>query len=276
MRCWALVSGLAFSLWALPTRAAEASCELGATECGRLAFEAGVQAFENKRWGEASKLFRRSLKLRAHPVILFNLALSEVALKDYDAGIFHLRQVRADERTDATLKQRCEEQLALALRNAAEIRLDSSMVPEATLRVNGRASNARGVFYAAPGTASVSVEREGMSPVARRLRLRAGEKRELVLLEEMSSSSAASPAREGSSSTAMHISFGVGLALGGATTMSAVTSHKLDARTLILGGGALVATGTGMVLWLSRSPDGQAQALTFDPIERKLQYVTRF
>lgn len=275
MRASVLTLGLALVLLARPLLAESTTCTDDPTLCGRIAFEAGVAAFEKGHLKEARGLFRVSLKLRSHPTILFNLALSELGLGDYDAGIAHLRAVLTDQESDAEFLRRTREQLEVARRQSAELRLDARLVEKAQFRVNGQAPARNGVFYAAPGKLSVSIKLPGQAPVVREVEVRAGEKRELLLLD--APLKVAEPSRElGSSKTLLYVTLGLGTALTSATLLSALDAHRTDTRTLLLAGSATVCVGAGLVLWAFDGPKGSPQGLAFAPGARSVSWVGAF
>lgn len=251
-------------------------CALGPTVCGRLAFESGVQAYEAGRFTHARSLFRKSLKVRSHPVILFNLALAELGLEDHDSGIAHLKQVLADTRSDGALRQRVEEQLRGAQAKAGELRLDPLLLGSARLRVNGRLPAQRGVFWVAPGRVSVSIELPGETPIVRRLQVRAGEKRELVVMEAPQYLATSARSHKVSADVALYGTLGLGAILLGTTVASAVSSERADTRTLVLGG-ATVAVGLGgVLLWMSRDTTGPMHEIAFYPNARELRWQVSF
>ncbi len=274
MRASVLTLGLALVLLARPLLAESTTCRDDPTLCGRIAFEAGVAAFEKGHLKEARGLFRVSLKLRSHPTILFNLALSELGLRDYDAGIAHLSAVLTDQESDAEFLRRTREQLEVARRQSAELRLDALLVEKAQFTVNGQVPARSGVFYAAPGKLSVSIEVPGQAPVVREVEVGAGEKRELMLLE--APLKVAEPSRElGSSKTLLYVTLGLGTALTSATLLSTLDAHRTDTRTLLLAGSATACVGAGLVLWAFEGPKGK-QGLAFAPGARSVSWVGAF
>ncbi|GEM_PF-1398874 len=275
MRARVLTFGLALLLLARPLFAESTTCKDDPTLCGRIAFEAGVAAFEKGHLKEARSLFRVSLKLRSHPTILFNLALSELGLGDYDAGIAHLRAVLTDKESTAEFLRRTREQLEVARRQSAELRLDARLVEKAQFRVNGQAPARNGVFYAAPGKLSVSIKLPGQATVVREVEVRAGEKRELLLLD--APLKVAEPSRElGSSKTLLYVTLGLGAALTSATLLSTLDAHPADTRTIFLAGSATAFVGAGLVLWAFDGPKGSPQGLAFAPGARSVSWVGTF
>ncbi len=275
MRASVLTLSLALALLARPLLAESTTCTDDPTLCGRIAFEAGVAAFEKGHLKEARGLFRVSLKLRSHPTIIFNLALSELGLGDYDAGIAHLRAVLTDQESTAEFLRRTREQLGVARRQSAELRLDALLVENAELKVNGQAPARSGVFYAAPGKLRVSIEVPGRAPVVRQIQVRAGEKRELMLMDAPLEVDGHSRDQR-SSKTLLFVTLGLGTALASATLLSTLDSHPSDTRTLLLAGSATACVGAGLVLWAFESSKGKVQGLAFAPGARGLAWVGTF
>src|SRR5688500_14537630 len=79
-----------------------------ATECGRLHFQAGTEAFERADYPGAAAQFQAALEQRPHPVIRFNLALSLTRLGKPTAALEQLRLVQQDAEAGKDLRERAE------------------------------------------------------------------------------------------------------------------------------------------------------------------------
>lgn len=97
--------------------------EQDVTICGRKHFEAGTKAFENKDYLAASAEFEAALQQRPHPVIRFNLAVSQARLGHPKRAVELLRQVKGDPLADKELLERTLRELRTTEQSLSHITL---------------------------------------------------------------------------------------------------------------------------------------------------------
>jgi tetratricopeptide (TPR) repeat protein len=165
-------------LWARPLLGQSETvpgCDADAAECGKRAFDAGIEAYRAKKYSEASERFQVAYELRPHPVVLFNWALAESRLEKYVEALEHFEKVLADPETPSDLRATIEEEKATAGRNVGTIEVDAGgegkiFVDERVFE--GRTASAR----VNPGTHHVRVEIDGREVVKREVTLKSGER----------------------------------------------------------------------------------------------------
>jgi hypothetical protein len=113
--------GVASIVAARPARAAEPSCAGGDSACGAAAFARGTENFDRGRYEEAAGFFSAAASANAHPVVVFNLALSEARLGKFTSAAARMRALLADQRLDAKLRARLERELAAAEAGIAHV-----------------------------------------------------------------------------------------------------------------------------------------------------------
>ena len=111
-----LVSGSAFAQPAVVDCTGQ-----DATECGRMYFQAGTEAFERADYPGAAAHFQAALEQRPHPVIRFNLALSLTRLGKPSAALEQLRLVQQDAEADKALRERAERERTSAQQALARV-----------------------------------------------------------------------------------------------------------------------------------------------------------
>ncbi|GMV15824.1 MAG: hypothetical protein HS104_02730 [Polyangiaceae bacterium] len=176
MRVWrSLLLSLALAAAATPLRAQE--CDQGAETCGRLEFEAGIEAYRTQRWADAAAHFEAAQKLRPHPVVLFNWALAQSKLRRYVSALGHFERVLADPETPKDLLPEVQNEKAQAERNVATLEIDAA--PGAQAFVDEQP--VEGVARVDPGEHHVRVVLDGKTLLDKTLRLEAGERLRLAV-----------------------------------------------------------------------------------------------
>ena len=215
----ALIASLLLA--AAPARAQTPANELEA----RALFEAGEAAVAERRYGDARRLFERSLALHATPAAAFNAAVAAQEDGDLPAAARHLDALLGGAhgelpagRTGAV--QALRDQILEGV-GTVEVRSD----PGVELAIDGADVDlaASRQLYLPPGTHALTIRVPGRPPRDRELALRAGERRTLDLMLEAAAEEAVEPAparppSEGGDDTAVValVTLGAVLAAGGA------------------------------------------------------------
>lgn len=230
MRVWrSLALSLAFAAAATPLRAEE--CSRGAETCGRLEFEAGIEAYRSQRWADAAAHFEAAQKLRPHPVVLFNWALAESKLQRYVSALAHFEQVLADPETPKDLLPEVQNEKAQAERNVATLEIDAvegalAFVDEQPVERVARVD---------PGEHRVRVELDGKTLLEKTLQLRAGERLRLAVDRpkevvvpppDPPPTRPPPPPQPGPSPLWFYVGAGVTAVVGGVTVWSALDTQR--------------------------------------------------
>ncbi|MBN2194484.1 MAG: hypothetical protein JW751_16825 [Polyangiaceae bacterium] len=135
------------------------ACAGTPAECGRAAFAAGVMAYEAEDYELALRHFRSAQSLKAHPVVLYNVALAEAKLGFFLEAAAHVREVYAD---PATPDGMLPEVSALRDQVEAKVALITVEDSEAVLTVDGeRADGDPPSARVNPGAHRIRVEIDG-------------------------------------------------------------------------------------------------------------------
>lgn len=230
MRVWrSLALSLAFAAVATPLRAEV--CSRGAEACGRLEFEAGIEAYRSQRWADAAARFEAAQKLRPHPVVLFNWALAESKLQRHVSALAHFEQVLADPETPKDLLPEVQNEKAQAERNVATLEIDAvegalAFVDEQPVERVARVD---------PGEHRVRVELDGKTLLEKTLQLRAGERLRLAVDRpkevvvpppDPPPPKPAPPPQPGPSPLWFYVGAGVTAVVGGVTVWSALDTQR--------------------------------------------------
>lgn len=142
-----MVIALAGALFA-SSAAAQPADSPERTAAARALFEQGMAAVDAGDWATAADHLRRSLALRASPVVRFNLALALSELGRFVEASEHLRAVQREAPEGSDAARLASERLAAIVprmgrlridlsgpREGAEVRLDGAAVPEPLLGV---------------------------------------------------------------------------------------------------------------------------------------------
>lgn len=260
-------------------------CDADAAECGKRAFDDGIEAYRAKKYSEASEHFKTAYELRPHPVVLFNWALAESRLEKYVEALEHFEKVLADPETPSDLRATIDEEKAIAERNVGTIEVDAGgegkiFVDEQVFE--GKTASAR----VNPGTHHVRVEINGREAVKREVTLKSGERVQVAVNRtEIVKREPAHPIRRTRSQLPndeppgldpiwVYAGAGLTVVLGGVTLWSALDTksshddyehdlptltqaevnqrvddgHQKELRTnVLIGGTALVGVGTAVV-----------------------------
>jgi hypothetical protein len=274
-------------LWASPVLGQSETvpgCDADAAECGKRAFDAGIEAYRAKNYSEASERFQSAYELRPHPVVLFNWALAELRLEKYVEALEHFEALLADSETPADLRATIEEEKATAERKVGTIEVDAGgegkiFVDERVFE--GKTASAR----VNPGTHHVRVEIDGRDAVKRDVTLKPGERVQVAVNRtEIVKREPARPVRrspevprdesQGLDPLFVYAGAGLTVVLGGFTVWSALDTkrshddyerelptltqpevnarvddgHKKELRTnVLIGATAVVGVGTAVV-----------------------------
>jgi hypothetical protein len=112
---------IGFASLVTPARADEPSCPTSDSACGAAAFARGTEHFDAGRYEEAAAFFSAAARANAHPVVLFNLALSEARLGKFTSAAARMRALLAEQELDAKLRARLERELATAEAGIAHV-----------------------------------------------------------------------------------------------------------------------------------------------------------
>jgi len=105
-------------------RAEPSVCATGDAECGSAAFARGTEAFDRGDYAAATIHFAAAASADPHPVVVFNLALSEARGARPKKGSERFRALLLDGRLDAALRARIERELQLAEDRLARVKLE--------------------------------------------------------------------------------------------------------------------------------------------------------
>jgi tetratricopeptide (TPR) repeat protein len=260
--------------------AAPEICDADAETCGRRSFDAGIDAYQAKKYAEAAEHFQKAYELRPHPIVLFNLALAQVKLELYVEAVAGFDKAIADPETPKDMLAKIKQEKTAAERkvstievdagSSAEIFVDEKLVTERPARVQVN-----------PGDHKLRAVESGKEITNRSIHVAEGERLSVsvartreVVIDGPAAPKAhkkARPARKGLSPTWFYVSAGVTVVLGGLTTWSALDTkrayddykndlpklsqsevdkrvddgHGKELRTnMLLGGTAVAAAGT--------------------------------
>jgi len=213
--------------------------------CGRTEFEAGVAAFKSGDFQSARDHFEAAYGYRAHPVVLFNLALAESRLGHSLKALSQLDQVLADPQLPKDLKPRVEDERARADQAVATIEIDAGSGAEALVD-DAKVSGSPAVARVDAGTHRVRVMDQGRTVLDRSVRVRAGERlrlavdrsREVVVEPGRNPEKDTGGSRAGPSPVWFYAGLGLTAVLGGVTiwsgldTQSAFDKYETDLPTL--------------------------------------------
>ncbi|MGE3674889.1 MAG: hypothetical protein AB7K71_34800 [Polyangiaceae bacterium] len=213
-------------------------CDLTPRECGRRAFDSGVEAFKKEDYPAALEQFRRAYDVQQHPIVVFNLALAEAKMNLPLEAMEHFEQLIADPAADAELKTRAKSELELAQGLVASVSVEflgsgkgsrsielqvgdqSSKSDAPTIRVN-------------PGKYHVSVSVDGKEVVSRDLELAPSERFRLavdqtgaVTSPEDSPPRDVPPEQQGLSPVWAYVGAGLTVVLGGLTLWSGLDTQS--------------------------------------------------
>ncbi|MCA9642946.1 MAG: hypothetical protein H6718_24085 [Polyangiaceae bacterium] len=212
-------------------------CDLTPRECGRRAFDAGVEAFKKEDYPAALAQFRQAYEVQQHPIVVFNLALAEAKLNLPLEAMEHFEQLLADPAAEAELKSRAKTELELAQGLVASVSVEflgsdkgsrsielqvgdqSSKGDAPTIRVN-------------PGKYHVSVTVDGKEVVSRDLELAPSERFRLavdqsgaVTAPQDSAPKDVQPEQHGLSPVWAYVGVGLTAVLGGLTLWSGLDTQ---------------------------------------------------
>jgi hypothetical protein len=262
-------------------------CTQDAAACGKREFDAGIEAYRAGNFREAADRFTKAHAYRAHPVVLFNLALAQAKLELFVEAVGGYEKVLADPETPKELKKQVEEERTAAERNVATIEIDAGAGAETFVdekRVDGQPARAR----VNPGEHRIRAMADGREIFSRAVRVGAGDRlrlavdrsREVVVPKDGREKAIPDdrveppPASAGVSPLWFYVAGGVTLALGAVATWSALDTqsafddyerdlpklsqsevnrrvaegHDKERRTNILIGGAVIALAGTAVL----------------------------
>lgn len=271
---------LALACAASPAWAAE--CALEPAVCGRKAFEAGIEAFRGGDFKAAAEHFRAAQGHRAHPVVLFNLALAEAKLGEHLTALEHFERVLADAELPADLRPKVEEEKAAAERRVGTLEVD--VVEGMQVFVDGaKVEGSPAIARVNPGSHQVRALEQSRVVLDRSVNVRAGERLHLSVdrtREVVVQSGAPRPDRPdettsgGPSPVWFYAGAGLTVVLGGITVWSALDTktafddyesdlpslsqseaddrvakgHRLETRTnVLIGATAAAAVGTAVL-----------------------------
>lgn len=178
--CLCLVMGTSASTsWADDDPGA---CVQSPKECSRIAFDAGVGAYEKGDYPTALARFREALALRPHPVIAFNVALAESKNGLFVEAVQRLDQILQDPQTPRTLREQAQSERGIATRNIATLVVDPGTSQGATVLLDGhRVQGDPPRAPANPGPHTLRVELPGQPPIDRSIHLVPGETLRITL-----------------------------------------------------------------------------------------------
>ncbi len=212
------------------------SCSDTPAKCGKIAFDAGVKAYKGGDFETARARFGEAYEYKAHPVVLFNLALAESKSGHYIEAREHFASVVADDKTPKKLVSKAEAERDRAERNIARVEIEAAgksvMASVDGTPMTGNPPTAQ----LNPGSHDVRVVVDGKEAVRRTVELGPGERltvtvshsRELVV-----SPTPAKPSRpdkgtpsRGISPVWFYVGAGATAVLGGVTVWSALDTQK--------------------------------------------------
>lgn len=261
-RVGALLFLAGVTLSAADSRAAEACTDEPAV-CGRKEFEAGVKAFNEGNAETAAAHFRAAYDYKAHPVVLFNLALAEAKAGRFLEAAEHFATVVADAQTPKDILEKAASEKERAESKIAVVEVEAAgNVVEATIdgqRIAGDPPVAR----LNPGAHQVRVVIDGKEALSRTVRLVAGER--LRLTVDRSRELVVGGGGSGGGSAGSGATSGG----GGAAGAEQRPGGGLDPLWFYVGAGATAVAG-GFTIWSAL--DTQS---SFDQYERDLPTFTQ-
>jgi hypothetical protein len=206
--------------------------DLDTKAAARTLFEEGLAHADAHRWEQAADRFERASLLRPTPVIDYNLSSALVQVGDLVRASELLRQIAADPKASAEVKQAARAQLAELRPRLAYLRIDppGDQLRQAKVVVDGHPFDAARLGVELPvNPASHSIElREGSLVVgSRTVLLREGEHRRVTPGPELPRVQAARLQRMAAASTSTGRGNGIGTATG--TTGTITTTNLLGA-----------------------------------------------
>lgn len=114
-----------------------AACVSDPKECSRLAFNAGVAAYEKGDWPTALARFREAQALRPHPAIAFNVALAESKNGLFVEAVAHLDQILQDPQAGRQLHDQARTERDVAARSIASVVVDPGTAQGASVYLDG-------------------------------------------------------------------------------------------------------------------------------------------
>lgn len=158
------------------------ACVSAPKECSRIAFDAGVAAYEKGDWPTALTRFREAQALRPHPVIAFNVALAEGKNGLFLEAVAQLDQILKDPQTTRQLRDQARNERDTAARSIASLVVDPGTAQGASVYLDGVLITGDPPRATAnPGAHALRVVVPGQAAADRAISLLAGETLRITL-----------------------------------------------------------------------------------------------
>lgn len=192
------------SAWAGQPTAAT-SCNASPQQCGRQAFQRGVEAYEHGDYATALEHFERAYEIRPHPAVALNLALCQDKLGLHAEALQRLDDALQDEQTTPSLRKHIQTERDRVARQVATIVVDTPGT-NTSVSVDGqRLEGPSPSIRVNPGRHKVTIEVTGREAVQRELHVAPGEtlritldqRREVVIVMPPGRKPKPQPSRQG-------------------------------------------------------------------------------
>lgn len=222
------------------------NCDEQPDLCGKLAFDAGVKAYQAGEFKDALALFIKAYGFKKHPAVALNLALAEAKNGLYLEATERLGAIESDPQASDTLKQSARSERDQAERGISIITLDITGQGSVTAEIDGTPmTGSPPSSRLNPGRHAVKVTDSGRVLVDRTVELQPGE-RLRIAVERANEVKVVVPPRpdpkpvprSGLDPAWFYASAGVTVALGAVTLWSgldansAYNSYERDLPTL--------------------------------------------
>ncbi len=213
-------------------------CADSPAECGRKAFQAGVQAFKTGDYPAAVARFREAYAIKQHPAVRLNLALALEQVGARREAFDYFEAVVADQAATAELREQASSGLERIVKALSTVSLNVPAAGQLTVEVDGKRLDDPGTeILLDPGVHRIVILGDGERVLERKVNLRAGERTVLSITRKELTPERPQRApekgrrpnlRTGLSPTWFFVATGVSVAVGAVTIWSGVDT--LNAR----------------------------------------------